>query len=95
MVTHMASVKVHMCVKRTRSKTTGYKSKTAIVRLRFMFHYQIPHELTPALASSGPHKADGRRRRTPAKTRPFVFNTLTPQQPRVTPAATANRAFSP
>jgi len=47
MVTHMASVKVHRCVKRTRSKTTGYKSKTAIVRLRFMFHYGIPPARRP------------------------------------------------
>jgi len=46
MVTHMASVKVHTCVKRTRSKTTGYKSKTAIVRLRFMFHYGISPQQT-------------------------------------------------
>jgi len=30
-----------------------------------------------------------------AKTRPFVFNTLTPQQPKVTPAGTANRQFPP
>jgi hypothetical protein len=66
-----------------------------IVPLRFMFHYQIPHELTPALASSGPHTADGRRRRTPAKARPFVFNTLTPQQPKVTAPVTANRIFVP
>ncbi len=66
-----------------------------IVPLRFMFHYQIPHELTPALASSGPHTADGRRRRTPAKTRPFVFNTLTPQQPKVTAPVTASHPFSP
>ena len=91
----MASVKVHTCVKITRSKIAGYKSKTPQVRLRFMFHYQIPHELTPALASIGP--ADGRRTPppNPAKTRPFVFNTLTPQQPKVTPAGTANRPFSP
>jgi hypothetical protein len=29
-----------------------------IVPLRFMFHYQIPHELTPARASSGPQTAN-------------------------------------
>ena len=66
-----------------------------IVPLRFMFHYQIPHELTPALASIGP--ADGGRKPPPdpAKSRPFAFNMLTPQQPKVTPAGTANCAFSP
>jgi hypothetical protein len=66
-----------------------------IVPLRFMFHYQIPHELTPAPASIGP--ADGRRTPppNPAKMRPFVFNTLTPQQPKVTAPVTANRPFSP
>jgi len=42
----MASVKVHTCGKITRSKITGYKSKTAIVRLRFMFHYCIPPQQT-------------------------------------------------
>ena len=47
MVTHIASVKVHRCVKRTRSKTTGYKSKTPQVRLRFMFHYCIPPNRPP------------------------------------------------
>ena len=38
-VPHMAVLKVHMCGTANRKKQTGYKSKIAIVRLRFMFHY--------------------------------------------------------
>jgi hypothetical protein len=43
-----------------------------IVPLRFMFHYQIPHEMTPALASIGPQTADESRHRTPPSLDPLL-----------------------
>jgi hypothetical protein len=61
MVTHMASAKVHTCVKKTRSKEMGYKSKTAIARLRFMFHYCISparQPTSPARLAPCPGAAD-------------------------------------
>ena len=40
----MAPIKVQRCVNINQTAQTGYKSKTANVRLRFMFHYDIPQK---------------------------------------------------